>query len=166
MPSVDESVDQIAAEFTQGHPNWIRMVVWVGRLAERDGAPAGADTSVDQVLSWDGDQVVADYASGQGAHQALHDIEEATHDVPWTELRIEVDRDGQRRVEFETEQPMRLLDDSATDPHWDQVHDYLELNRAEVDALVERLRASGDLPGEAAPAASRRGVLGYFRRDR
>ena len=94
------------------------------------------------------DQIVADYASGQGAWQAFRDIEQVTEDVPWTEVRIEVDRDGQRRVEFDTQAPMRSLDDSATDPHWDQVHDYLELNRAEVDTLVARLRASGDLPGE------------------
>lgn len=85
--------------------------------------------------------------------------------MPWTQLRIEVDRDGQRRIDLITDQPMRPVDSSATDSHWRQVHDYLELNRAELDALVERLRTSGHLPGAATPTERRRGVLGYLRRD-
>ncbi|QFG69821.1 hypothetical protein [Ornithinimicrobium pratense] len=162
---MDESVDQIVAEFTQGHPNWIRMVVWVGRLAEPDRSPAEANVTVHRVLSWDRDRLIAGHGRGHGARQAFRDIDEATKDVPWTELRIEVDRDGQRRVDLITDRPMRSVDNSATDPHWRQVHDYLDHNRAELDALVERLQASGDLPGEATPQERSRGALGYFRRD-
>lgn len=165
MQELDAQVDRIVAEYTKELPGWVRVVVWVGRLAEPDGSPAEANVTVHRVLSWDGERVTADYGRGHGARQAFRDIDEATADRHWTELRIEVDRDGQRKVDLVTDQPMRAVDNSATDPHWRQVHDYLELHQTEVEALVERLRANGNLPGEAAPAEQRRGILGYFRRD-
>lgn len=164
MRELDTQVDRIVAEYTKELPHWIRVVVWVGRLAEPDGSPAEGNITVHRVLSWDGERVTADYGRGFGARPAFRDIEQTTAHQDWTELRIEVDRDDQRRIDLITDCSARPVDNSATDPHWRQVHDYLELNRAELDVLVERLRASGDLPGDA-PVERRRGVLGSFRRD-
>lgn len=162
----DADVEEYVNEITKTQPDWIRLVAWIGRLAEPDGRPAGSSTTVHRIVVHEGAGPRAEYGSTMDAYDAFRRMELALEDVDWSELRLVADRDGQRDIQVLTDLPLRPEEDSGSDPYWDQVHDYLELNRAEVDALVERLRASGDLPGEAAPAEPRRsGVLAYFRRD-
>lgn len=168
MPEIDDAdVDEYVTRITQSQPNWIRLVVWVGQLAEPDGSRAGASTEVHRIIVHDDAGVRAEYGRTMDAYDAFSRIEAALAGVEWSELRLVADRDGQRDIEVVTDQPLRPMEDSATDPYWEQVHDYLELNQAEVDALVDRLRASGDLPGAPAQDSGRgrSGVLGYFRKD-
>lgn len=161
----DADVDEYVTEITKGQPHWIRLVVWVNRLGEPDGSPAGSSTAAHRIIVHDSAGLRGEYGSTMDAYDAFRRMELTLKDVDWSELRIVADRDGQHDIEVLTNLPLRPEKDSGSDPYWDQVHDYLELNRAEVEALVGRLRASGDLPGEAGPTEQRRGVLGYFRRD-
>ena len=80
-------------------------------------------------------------------------------------MRIEVDRDGARRVDFVTDEPGGAFDNAATDPYWRQVHDYGDLNVKDLEGLVDRLRQQSDLPPEQRPSEElrRRRVLNYFR---
>ena len=64
----------------------------------------------------------------------------------WTLLQLEIDRDGTVRTDFDTG-PARELEDSATDPFWDGVHEYLERNRPALEELAGRLEAEGVLNG-------------------
>ena len=159
--SVDRQVEVIVSLVTSEHPLWIRAVVWVGRLQNDDGSPAESDIYLNRVLCWKDGDVVAEYYTGFDDYDAYRAISQMTSDVDWTQFRLVVDRDGGRQVEFVTDEPRRQVEGSATDPYWRQVHDYLELNRDEVDALVERLRASGDRTGEE--KRGRRGLLSLFR---
>lgn len=175
---LDQALDQLVGVLTASHPGWIRVVQWIGRLEEPDGTPAEADIRLNRVLVWDGSQVRAEYGKTLGLPSAVYAaVNDHTADVAWTQLRVVTDRDGAREVELVTDEPRRPEVGSATDPYWDQVHGYLDLHRAEVDALVQRLRAGGQLPegpragGGTAPAGDqgraddrRKGVLGYFRR--
>lgn len=164
MPEIAAAdVDEYVTEITKAQPDWIRLVVWVGQLAEPDGSPSGASTKLHRIIVHDAAGVRAEDGRLMDARDAFKRIEAALEDVGWSELRIVADRDGQRDIEVLAE-PLLPLEDSATDPQWEQVHNYLELNHAEVDALVERLRASGDLPGDPAPVVRRRRVLGRFRK--
>ena len=155
---LDAHVGQMVTAFTQDFPDWIRVVIWVGRLM--DGSePTDTTIRLNRVLSYRGGGVVADYYTGLGTAPMYRRIDELTQDVDWTQCRIVADRNGARQVQLVKDEPRRQVEGSATDPYWHQVDDYLELNRKEVDALVERLRASGDLPGEKKP---RRGILGLL----
>lgn len=165
---LDEPLDLMVEALTRQHPGWIRVVQWVGRLHE-NGGPGDADVRPNRVLVWDGAEVRAEYGKNLGLSSAFRTLAEVTQDVDWTQVRAVTDRDGQGSVVLVTDEPRRSADDAATDPYWRQVHDYLELNRAEVEELVEGLRASGDLPGEERSAegtAAGRRLLGYFREDR
>ena len=153
---LDAPLDSMVEALTRQHPGWVRAVQWVGRLHQEDGSPSEADIRLNRVLVWDGEQVRAEYGKTFGLSAAFTVLDELTSDIAWTQLRAVTDRDGGRVVDLVTDEPCRPADDSATDPYWRQVHDYLELNRPEVDALVARLRASGDLPGAASAEVSAR----------
>ena len=160
---LDAHVGQMVTAFTRDFPDWIRVVIWVGRLM--DGSePTDTTIRLNRVLSYRGGEVVADYYTGLGTAPMYRLIDELTQDVDWTQCRIVADRDGARQVQLVKDEPRRQIEGSATDPYWHQVDDYLKLNRGEVDALVERLRSSGDLPGGEKKRG--RGVLGYFRPGR
>ncbi|OLT41819.1 hypothetical protein BJF86_02045 [Serinicoccus sp. CNJ-927] len=156
---LDLQVEAIVSVLTSDHPQWIRAVAWVGRLQNDDGSPAEGDIYLNRVLCWKDGVVVPEYFTGFGDYDAYRAISQMTSDVDWTQFRLVADRDGGRQVEFVTDEPRRQVEGSATDPYWHQVDDYLELNREEVDALVGRLRASGDLPGQK---KRRRGIFGLL----
>ncbi|WP_066640472.1 hypothetical protein [Serinicoccus hydrothermalis] len=157
-------LDEIVATLVRGQPAWIRVMFWVARLAEPDGSPAPAYLRLNRVVSWVDGAAVATYGKAFGLSDELRAVDDKTATVPWTQLRLVADRDGQRELRLVDDEPRRQFDDSASDPYWRQVHDYLDLNRDQVDALVERLRASGDLPVEE--KRSGRGLLSLFRHRR
>ncbi|KUG57160.1 hypothetical protein AVL62_15350 [Serinicoccus chungangensis] len=158
---IDEHVEHVVAVLTAEHSQWVRAVAWVGRLQDSAGTPAEGDIYLNRVLCWEDGEVVTKYYTGVDDYDAYLAISQMTCDVDWTQFRLVADRDGGRQVEFVTNERRRQVEGSATDPYWHQVDDYLELNREEVDALVDRLRDSGDLPGEK--KTSGRGLLSYFR---
>ncbi|OLT41817.1 hypothetical protein BJF86_02035 [Serinicoccus sp. CNJ-927] len=158
---LEATVGDIVDAFAESFPNWIRVVIWIGRL-KYEGQPTDTNTRLNRVLSYTDGEVVAAYHTKMRTVSALYRrIDAPTEDVDWTQCRIVADRDGKHQIDLVTDEPRRDLEGAGSDPYWDQVHDYLELNRAEVGALVERLRSSGDLPGEK--KKSGRGVLSYFR---
>lgn len=158
---LDAHVSDMTATFAQDFPDWIRVVIWVGRLVDGD-EPTDTTIRLNRVLSYRDGEVVADYYTGMGTASLYRRLDELTQDVDWTQCRIVSDRDGSRQVGLVTDEPRRPLEGSATDPYWHQVDDYVELNRAEVEALVQRLRAKGQLPGAEEPK-KRPKLLGYFR---
>ena len=136
-------------------------MIWIGRL-NYEGEPTDTNTRLNRVLSYTDGEVVADYHTKMRNVSALYRrIDALTENVDWTQCRIVADRDGKLQIDLVTDEPRRDLEGAGTDPYWRQVHDYLELNREQVNALVERLRSSGDLPG--GEKRSGRGVLSYFR---
>lgn len=163
----DGELDAVLGQITQGlvrdHPEWVRAVLWIGRLAEKDGSLAPENIRLNRVLTWSNkdDEVHAEYGRTGPLFDPIEELYRLVDDVRWTQIRLVEDRDGQRSFTLITDEPARQEEGSATDPYWQQVHDYLELNRDEVDALVERLHSSGDLPGGKKKPS--RGVLGYFR---
>lgn len=159
---LEATVGDIAEAFAESFPNWIRVVVWIGRL-DHEGKPTDTNTRLNRVLSYAGGEVVAEYHTVMRTVAPMYRrIDTLTEDVDWTQCRIVADRDGERLIDLVTDQPRRNLEGAGTDPYWNQVHDYLELNRADVDALVQRLRAKGQLPGAEEPK-KRPKLLGYFR---
>lgn len=173
MSSMPHQVEQVIEELTEIYlrkapAEWIRLVVWVGRLAEPDGSPAPADIKLNRVATWSNGQLGSAYTKAFGTSDIYRRLEEelaGTPETDWTQLRIEVDRDGARRVDFVTDEPRRAFDNAATDPYWRQVHDYVDLNLKDLEGLVDRLRQQADLPPEQRPSEEppRRKVLNYFR---
>jgi hypothetical protein len=148
--AAQEALDEYQEALIASAPvTWIRGVVWRGRLVETDGSPAGTDKTVAVCVAHDGTELSQSYLSGSAdGARAMMALQEALVGEPedaWTVLRIEIDRDGQRRVDFSHE-PARRLEDSSEDEFWDDVHKYLERNRTELEQFVERLREQGDLP--------------------
>lgn len=139
-------LDAIVRTLTRGEPRWVRVVFWIGRLENPDGSPAPANIRLNRIISWTGGEPIATYGKAFGLSSELETVDEETVQVPWTQMRLSADRDGHRHLKLVTDEPRRQFDDSATDPYWRQVHDYLELNRGDVDVLVQRLRAKGQLP--------------------
>lgn len=173
MSSMPHRVEQVIEELTEIYlrkapAEWIRLVVWVGRLAEPDGSPAPADIKLNRVVTWSNGQLGSAYTKAFGTSDIYRRLEEelaGTPEAGWTQLRIELDRDGVRRVDFVTDEPRRAFDNAATDPYWRQVHDYVDLNVKDLEGLVDRLRQQADLPPEQRPSEEprRRRVLSYFR---
>lgn len=175
-PVLDELVEQYLVKAPQ---NWIRLVVWIGRLVDPDGSPALGDIRLNRVITWagDGDHAAeeglgAAYTKGFGTTVIFDRVQAllaARGEGDWTQFRLEQDRDGQRRLHLVTDEPRRPELDAATDPYWRQVHDYLQLRRDDLVALVERLRAAGQLPGTPSPSGSpsskERGPGRYLRRS-
>lgn len=160
----DQAVADLVAEYTHAQPGWVRVVVWMEQLGE-PGQPR-AYATVHRVIVHDASGLRAEYVRSRDREDrdAFSRVESSLEGVRWHELRIVADRDGGRDVVVRTE-PVRAPDGSVVDPPWELVHDHLELNRPELEALVERLRASGDLPGAGA-RGSRRGLFALRRRDR
>ena len=158
---IRERIDELVRVLVANHPEWIRAVAWVGRLQEDDGSPAESDIYLNRVICWKDGDVVAEYYTGFDDYEAYRAIAEASKDVDWTQFRLVADRDGERQVRFVTDEPRRLAEGAATDKYWRPVHDYAQLNGDDLEALVRRLRDSGDLPGEK--KSGRGGVLSYFR---
>jgi hypothetical protein len=160
-PAVQQALDDYLADLGASAPtNWIRQVAWQGQLVEADGSSAGVEKEVTVCVTATDAGLGQEYLfGGADGARAMMELQAALADEPesgWTMLRIEVDRDGERRVEFSHE-AARALDDSSEDTFWDDVHQYLERNRPELEALAARLRESGMLAGtdEAAPSDPR-----------
>ena len=162
------AVSDLVDAFAESFPNWIRVVIWIGRL-NYEGEPTDTSTRLNRVLSYTEAEVVADYHTKMRNVSALYRrIDALTENVDWTQCRIVADRDGKLQIDLVTDEPRRDLEGAGTDPYWRQVHDYLELNREQVNALVERLRSSGDLPGggeEVGPRGAQLLPPGYMIRD-
>jgi hypothetical protein len=161
-PPLREQLDRTAAVLIAAAPaNWMRIVQWAGRLLDDDGSTAGY-TDIAVAVTRHGEQLGQEYVLpplGQGFDAVALDAACAGQpEEGWTVLRIELDRDGEQRFDFSHEEA-RPLDDSASDEFWQAVHEYLDRNRTEVEALAERLGAGGSLPGGAAGQRGN-GVLG------
>lgn len=170
---LDAVLDELVAKYLEKAPdNWIRLVVWIGRLVDPDGNPALGDIRLNRVITWDGGALGAAYTKGFGSTVIFDRVEailQARGEAEWTQFRLEQDRDGQRRLHLVTDEPRRPELDAATDPYWRQVHDYLDLHREQLDQLVERLRSSGHLPSDSGQAEAgepqrSRNPLRYLRR--
>ena len=143
--TLDRTVDAYVGA-APGH--WIRVVLWALRLDDDETSAAFACPCV--AVTWDGQQLeqravapdAADTIDGVAIDRAAAGGPEAG----WTMLRIEVDRDGERRYDFAHDGAVPA-DDAATDEFWDQAHEYLDRNRPALEDLARRLGASGDLPG-------------------
>ena len=145
------------SRFRTGSESCSGSAVWTTRAR-----PTDTNIRLNRVLSYTGGEVVADYYTVMRTMSPIYRrIDALTHDVDWAQCRIVADRDGKHQIDLVTDEPPRNLEGAGTDSYWRQVHDYLELNREQVDALVERLRSSGDLPGGEKKRG--RGVLSYFR---
>ena len=163
VPGVHEIADRIVDGLTGDHSSWIRVVMWIGRLQQEDGSTAPNNVRLNRVITWDGAQLAAEYGRTSTAHDAIEALYEAAGGVDWTQLRLIADRDGPCSVVAVMDEPRRPEEGAATDPYWRQVHDYLELNQDEVEALVERLQDHGNLPGDRS-GQKRAGLLGWLRR--
>ena len=163
VPGVHEIADRIVDGLTGDHSSWIRVVMWIGRLQQEDGSTAPNNVRLNRVITWDGAQLAAEYGRTSTAHDAIEALYEAAGGVDWTQLRLIADRDGPCSIVAVMDEPRRPEEGAATDPYWRQVHDYLELNQDEVEALVERLQDHGNLPGDRS-GQKRGGVLGWLRR--
>lgn len=161
--ALEAVLGQITHGLVQDHPGWIRAVLWIGRLTQEDGSLAPHNIRLNRVLTWNAeeDKVRAEYGRTGPVFDAITELYRLVGEQPWTQVRMVEDRDGERSFTLITDEPARPEEGSATDPYWQQVHNYLDLNREQVDALVDRLRSSGDLPGEK--KKSGRGVFSYFR---
>jgi hypothetical protein len=152
---LDAFVDKYRAS---APPNWIRIVTWSAHLADENGTVDRGmlkQAEIAVVLTPEGITREYFHADSQASFD-LDDLEPALDGEPesgWTMLHIEIDRDGPYRAEFDTG-PARALLDSATDPYWRGVHDYVDLHRDELEQFVERLREQGDLPDAAAGAST------------
>jgi hypothetical protein len=147
---VQDELDRAAGFLIDAAPgHWIRIVLLAGRLVEDDGTLAGF-TDVTVAVTWDGTELGQRYvAPPPGQRLDAFALDAASAGQPeegWTVLWMILDRDGGRTFDFSHEEA-RPLDDSASDEYWDAAHDYLERNRPELEALADRLRASGRLPG-------------------
>jgi hypothetical protein len=148
--ALQEELDKAVAALTGAAPgHWIRIAMLAGRLLDDDGTTAGFK-EVTVAVTYDGDQLGQRYVTpplGKGFNPLTLDAACAGRpEEGWTILWLVVDRDGERRVDFSHEEA-RPLDDSATDEYWQAAHQYVERNRAELEPLVDRLRAGGQLPG-------------------
>jgi hypothetical protein len=154
---MDDELEQLlersmAPYFEAAPADWIRIVLWCGRLLDTDGSTAGFKFPC-VAVTWDGTSTGQQYVIPPAASMLdPHALDAAVGGRPeegWTMLRVELDRDGEHRYDFSREEG-RPLDDSATDDFWDGIHEYLSRNGDEVGQLVVRLREQGGLPDGAA----------------
>lgn len=133
---------------------WVRLVTWVAFLADDDGSVSRSGWTTREIAivqHGDGPDALegVQWRPDSQAGFEIQDLDEKLAGEPeegWTILRVVIDRDGTYSADFSHESA-RPWEDAATDPFFDDVRDYLERNREEVEALVERLREQGDLPG-------------------
>jgi len=149
-PAAQTHLDAYAAKYVASAPShWIRLVVWTGYLGEDGETDRSVSTSAEIAVVYDNGLLGQEYfRSDPTTGYDLDAMNEALVGEPeenWTLLQLEIDRDGTVRTDFDTG-PARDLEDSATNPYWDDVHDYLSRNRPSLEQLVDRLRAKGQLP--------------------
>lgn len=145
-PSPDD-VRAVVEKYAGAAPaNWIRIVLWRVRVADAAGAPADNEVMLGRAVTWE--------QTGPGWAYVLEDwatteVEQrVSADTSWTSLRAELDRDGEFRLETGDGPPL-LADTALTDPSLDALERHLTERRADIDALVERLRGARQLPEPA-----------------
>jgi hypothetical protein len=150
-PTAQAHLDAYVAKYrASAPPNWVRIVTWSAHLADEGGnVDRGTRMRVEIAVVLGREGLTGEHFKPDSqAVFDLDDMEAALEGEPeagWTILRLEIDRDGPYRADFDTG-PARPMLDSATDPYWKAVHDYVDLHRSELEEFVERLRVQGDLP--------------------
>lgn len=155
-PQAQHFLDAFVEKYRESVPRtWIRIVTWHAHLADEQGrVDRSAAMRVEAVVLWEKGELEQRYFRADT--QAGFDLEEMDRalvgepEAPRTLLRIEIDRDGPVRADFDTE--VRPLENSADDPYFDAAHEYLDRNRETLELFAERLRGQGDLPTGAATA--------------
>ena len=150
-PTAQAHLDAYVAKYrASAPPNGVRIATWSAHLADESGqVDRGSRMRVEVAVVLGLEGLTGEHFKPDS--QAVFDLEDldaaldGEPEAGWTILRLEIDRDGPYRADFDTG-PARPLLDSATDPYWEAVHDYVDRNRGELEELVERLRAQGDLP--------------------
>ena len=149
-PEAQKHLDDFVAKYKESAPStWVRIVVWWAYLGENGKTDRGSAIHPQTAVVFEGGTL--EQRSFRANAQASFDLQDMTAALAgepeegWTLLKIEIDRDGTVRTDFDTG-PARDLEDSATDPYWDHVHDYLSRNRPALEQLVDRLRTKDQLP--------------------
>jgi hypothetical protein len=146
-----EALERLVARYRAIAPEgWIRVISWWAYLGDGGTTDRSVLKHPEIAIVLGPDGLSSEYFRPDShAGNDIDALNEALVGEPeegWTLLQLEIDRDGTVRTDFDTG-PARELEDSATDPFWDGVHEYLERNRPALEELAGRLEAEGVLNG-------------------